>query len=308
MTRDVRLTLGPLLYNWPTSQRLEFYGAIAADTSYDAVVLGEVVCVKRSPFLSDTILEVAQMLEMAGKEVIFSTLALPVTPRERAELADVCAMADDGIMVEANEAGALYLLDGRPHRVGPYFNIYNAETLRVLAGRGATTVCLPWELDRPAVEALSQAGTAEGLTIEVPAFGSIPLAISARCAHARAHGLAKDGCQYVCGQDSEGMPVDTIDGQTFLRLNGTQTLSDAVLVLATEIPALVRAGVAALRITPEGVDMVAVGRIYRALLDGRVDSSVAEAMLRDLLGKRRAANGYLHGRAGAAWKTMNATS
>lgn len=308
MTRDVRLILGPLLYNWPAGQRLDFYRAIAADDTYDAVVLGEVVCAKRSPFVSDATLEAAQFLAQAGKEVVFSTLALPVTPRERAELADICGMAGDGVAVEANEAGALYLLDGRPHRVGPYFNIYNADTLRVLARRGATSVCLPWELEMSSVEAITGAGRDLGLTVEVPVFGSIPLAISARCAHARAHGLAKDGCQYVCGQDAEGMAVGTLDGQTFLRVNGTQTLSDAVLVLAEEIPALVAAGVGALRITPEGVDMVAVGRVYRDLLNGVADGATAEAKLRALLGDRRAANGYLHGAAGAGWERMNATA
>lgn len=299
MTDRVGLTLGPLLYNWPADRRLEFYRTIAAEAPFDTVVLGEVVCAKRAPFAADVTLEAARLLEEAGKIVVMAAPSLPVTGRERAELASVAKGDDQAWLPEANEAGALFFLHGRPHRIGPFFNTYNGETLRVLVAGGATAVCLPWDLDLSAVARIAEAGT--DVCLEVPVFGSIPLAISARCAHARAHGLAKDGCRYVCEQDPEGMPVATLDGQEFLRVNGTQTLSHAILLLARELPDLVACGVSAVRVMPEAVDMAAVGRIYRDLLDDRLEPAEAETRLRAHLGARTPANGFLHGRSGATW-------
>lgn len=308
MTRHMRLTLGPLLYNWPAERRLDFYRRVAEEAPVDDVVLGEVVCAKRSPFVSDATLEAARLLAEAGKRVVFATLALPVQPRERDDVAAICAMAEDGAAVEASEGGALARLVGRPHHVGPLFNVYNGETLRVLAGNGATTVCLPWELDLTAVGRIAAVASELGVDVEVPAFGTMPLAISARCYHARAHGLAKDGCRYVCGEDPAGMAVTTLDGEDFLRVNGTQTLSEAVLAVVGEVPRLADAGVTALRLMPEDLDMVAVARTYRDLLDGVLDAESAEAALRGLLDGRRAANGYLSGAAGDAWTTATATA
>jgi collagenase-like PrtC family protease len=307
-TRPLRLTLGPLLHNWPAERRLDFYRAIAAEAPVDTVVLGEIVCAKRSPFVAEATLEAARLLEAAGKTVVFSTLALPVQPRERAEMRALCAQAETGVPVEANEAGALALLADRPHRVGPFFNTYNGETLRVLAGQGATTVCLPWELTVADIATIAAVARDAAVEIEVPAFGAVPLAISARCYHARAHGLSKDGCQYVCGEDPAGMPVATLDGQDFLRVNGTQTLSGAALVLVREAPALAQAGVTALRLMPEDVDMVAVSRAYRDLLDGRRDAAAVERDLHKCLGRLRPANGYLYGVAGDSWRDQGATA
>lgn len=308
MLTHLRLTLGPLLYNWPAERRLAFYRAIATESPYDDVILGEVVCAKRNPFVAEVTLEAARLLEAAGKRVIYTTLALPVQRRERADMADVCGMAEGGGMVEANEAGALFLLRGQPHRVGPFFNTYNADTVAVLADQGAAAICLPWELDLAAIQALATAGSARGVDMEVPVFGSTPLAISARCYHARAHGLAKDGCQYVCGGDAEGLSVETLDGERFLRVNGMQTLSDTLLLAVREIAAMAAAGVTALRITPEAVDMGSVGWVYRDVLDGRLESAEALDRLHGLLGARAHSNGYLRGAAGAEWRDADATA
>ncbi len=306
MTRSPRLTLGPLLYNWSADRRLAFYRRIAEEAPIDEVVLGEVVCAKRTPFLREATLEAARLLTEAGKRVIFATLALPVLPKEREDVAGICALSEDGALVEASEAGALAQLRGRPHRVGPLFNTYNGGTLGVLAANGAEAVCLPWELDMTSVRHIAAAARDLGVTVEVPVFGTMPLAISARCYHARAHGLAKDGCQFVCGEDPSGMAVTTLDGQDFLRVNGTQTLSEAILTVASEVSSLVDAGVGALRLMPEDLDMVAVARLYRDLLDGAVTPAEAEEGLKGLLEGRRRANGYLLGAPGDAWKAAAA--
>lgn len=297
----VSLALGPLLYNWPSERRRTFYGAIAADSPFQTVVLGETVCSKREPLVADAMAEAALALTEAGRTVVHATLALAVTPDETAALEGVAQTAEDGALVEANDVGALALLTGRPHHIGPMVNVYNEGTLRVLAERGATCITLPWELPRASIAVLAAEARRLGMDCAVTVFGRAPLAISARCYHARAHGLSKDGCRYVCGEDPEGMAVETLDGDDFLTVNGTQTQAHAVTVLAREVPELIAAGVTVLRLSPLDMDMAAVGRVYRDLLDGRMDPVAAEDRLLEMLDGRPVANGFLHGGDGAAW-------
>jgi len=84
-----------------------------------------------------------------------------------------------------------------------------------------------------------------GVDIEVWAFGRLPLALSARCYHARLAGLAKDSCQFVCEQDPDGLPVETLDGHPILAINGVQTVSERWANLAGDLTPLAEAGVGA---------------------------------------------------------------
>jgi len=84
MTQRARLalTLGPVLFNWPTDRWRDFYARIADEAPVDRVCVGEVVCSKRTPFRDDAIGDVIERLARAGKEVVHATLALPTTARE----------------------------------------------------------------------------------------------------------------------------------------------------------------------------------------------------------------------------------
>jgi collagenase-like PrtC family protease len=181
--------------------------------------------------------------------------------------------------------------------VGPLVNVYNEGTLAALAAFGAERVCLPAELPAASIAHLAACGLAD---IEVQAFGRLPLAISARCYHARAHDLHKDGCRFVCEQDADGMAVETLDGKGFLAVNGTQTMSYRYLGLLGELAGLAAAGVASFRLWPHACDMTAVARLYRRLLDGACDADEAAAALAALLPRAAFANGFLHGAEGAA--------
>lgn len=291
-----KLTLGPLLFNWPVEAQRDFYFRIADEAPVDVVYLGEVVCSKRAAAFAPHIPEVVERLTQAGKAVVHSTLALVMTARECAAIRD--AAADPELRLEANDISAAALLAGRPHVIGPFVNVYNEGTLRYLADNGATRIALPNELSAAAIGAL--AGAADGVEIEVQVFGRLPLAISARCYHARAHGLHKDGCQYVCEEDRDGMAVETLDGDPFLAVNGTQTLSHAYCSLIHELAPLVEMGVDCFRLWPHSLDMVAVARIFRAVLDGREDADAAAANLSRLAPGVTLANGFYHGREGAA--------
>ena len=229
--RRAALTLGPLLFNWSAAQRRDFYARIADEAPIDSVCLGEVVCAKRAPFSDPDLPEIARRLVDGGKEVIYSTLALVMDDHDRALVAEIANASD--MLVEANDLGAIEILAGRTHVIGPFVNVYNEGALAWFAQRGARRVSLPVELPTAAIGALGpRAGAVE---LEVTAFGRLPLAISARCYHARARGLHKDGCRYVCDEDPDGLSVETLDGQGFLAVNGLQTLSHGVAALTAEI-------------------------------------------------------------------------
>ena len=177
----LELTLGPVLFNWPVGRWVDFYARIADEAPVDRVCLGEVVCSKREPFRDEVILDVVDRLERGGKEVVYATLALPTTKREVRAIRE---MIEAGYLIEANDIATVQLLDGRHHVIGPFLNIYNEAALALHVKLGATRVCLPPELPLDAVRLIAAGNDA----VEVFAFGRAPLALSARCYHARAHG------------------------------------------------------------------------------------------------------------------------
>jgi collagenase-like PrtC family protease len=136
--------------------------------------------------------------------------------------------------------------------------------------------------------------------LEVQAFGRLPLALSARCYHARGHGLHKDGCQYVCGEDADGLSVSTLDGAPFLAVNGTQTLSFTIYNLVAELSALLAMGIGRFRLWPHAIDMVAVAEIFRAVLDDSMEVPEATSRLARLADFAPFSNGFYHGVEGVA--------
>jgi collagenase-like PrtC family protease len=296
MAMTAGLSLGPVFFNWPADSLRDFYLRIADEAPVDTVHLGEVVCWKRAPFFQPHLAEVIDRLTAAGKEVVLSSLALISTDQEMAAMRDLAAMP--GFLIEANDIGVADLLAGRPHAIGPFVNVYNEDTLAFLAACGAVRCCLPAELPRASVAAL--AGAAQ-VDIEVQVFGRLPLSISARCFHARSRHLHKDGCQFVCAEDADGLPVRSLDDEPFVVVNGTQTLSDACCCLVAELDDLQRIGVSRFRLSPQATDMVAVARIFRDVLAGRRDADAAAADVARLVPEMPLANGFFHAAEGRAF-------
>jgi len=290
------LTLGPILFHWPAQQKVDFYARIADETDIGTVYLGEVICSKRTPFFERHYAEVTERLERGGKTVVFSTLAEVMLKRERNMTEGVCAETEH--MLEVNDSSGLWHLTGRPHIIGPLMNVYNEDTMRYLAERGATRFCLPVELPGASVEVLCEHAKRLDVSVEVQVFGRTSLALSARCYHARAHGRIKDNCQFVCENDPDGMPLDTLTGERFLAINGIQTLSHTYLDLLPEMDALKTMGVSHFRLVPHTQDMVAVARIFRDALDGNTAIDEAESKLAGLAIPAPFANGFFHGKAG----------
>lgn len=285
-----KLTLGPVLYNWPAEKKRDFYFKIADEAPVDVIYIGEVTCSKRAPFFSPFIPEVCERLEAAGKEVVLSTLALIMSKRERKELNELTVGSPWPI--EANDLSAISLLRDKKHIVGPFVNVYNEGTLEHFYNSGASRVVLSCELPSASIAELGR--TAKGREIEVQAFGRLPLALSARCYHARSHNLTKDGCQYICELDPDGMDVRTLDDTPFLAVNGTQTMSYTVNSLLGELQMLKTFGVTHFRLWPHDIDMVEVARIFRNALDNPEDSERSLGLLQEIVAIAPLSNGFFH--------------
>jgi len=290
----VTLTLGPVFFHWPAERLRDFYFRIADEAPVERVHVGEVVCGKRMPFFDPVWPDVIERLEQAGKEVVLSTLATPMTVRERRSIADLCG---DDRLVEINDVTALPVRSGQPFVAGPFINVYNGATAQFLGRRGARTICPPVELSLAHISAIAQ--TCSDVEFEVFAFGRLPLALSGRCYHARLHGLHKDSCQFTCEQDPDGFLVDTLDDQSFLAINGVQTMSAQVHAVMQPASEFLSRGIRRLRLSPHTSDMVQVARIYRSALDGDEDPERARTLLSNLDLPGTLVDGYARGRAGA---------
>jgi collagenase-like PrtC family protease len=293
------VTLGPVLFNWAPERWRDFYFRIADEAPVTTVYLGEAICAKRAPLFEPFLADVTARLQASGKTVVFSTLAQVMSKQDR-KLVDA-ACAEQTNAVEANDASALLRLRGRPHHIGPFMNVYNERTVAVLARGGARNVCLPPEMPARAIRSLCAQSTDLGVTIEVQVFGRVPLALSARCYHARAHGRTKDSCQFVCDTDPDGTDLRTLENKPFLAVNGIQTMSHDYLNLIGELADLQAMGVSRFRLSPHSCDMVEVATLFRAVLDRRIDGGEAAARL-DALGLGAPfSNGFYYGKAGHLW-------
>lgn len=299
MSGLMELAIGPLLFNWPAERVEAFYARIADEAPVETVYLGEVVCGKRQPLLQDVLARAAERLEAAGKTVIWSTLALPSTPRERRLASELAADPDH--LIEAGDMSAVWSRVPAPFVAGPLLNVYNAPAAAELVRMGCVRLCANVELPLTSIAEIAQA--CPELELELFAFGRLPLALSSRCAQARMEGLHRDACRYVCDQHPDGMDVTTIEGQGFLAVNGLQTLSHGCQLVDVEINELKEVGVSILRLSPHSLDMVAVSRLFHDYAAGQITSQELAQGIESLGPPGPLVSGYLHGAAGARWGT-----
>jgi collagenase-like PrtC family protease len=289
----MKISLGPILYYWTQDAVRDFYDQ-AVDWPVDIVYLGEVVCSRRHQMRLDDWLDVAGQLAVAGKEVVLSTQALI---ESESDLKTLRRLAGNGLFaIEANDMGAVRLAAGRPFVAGPHINIYNADTLEILAQQGATRWVMPVELSRQLLQELL-ANKPEAVETEVFVYGRLPLAFSSRCFTARRHNLPKDDCRFLCLEHPHGMTLSTREGQPFLALNGIQTQSASIHNLIGELDDMRRLGVDILRTSPQPEHTGQIAATFRAALDGVMNATEANAALAPWLFDAPC-NGYWHGRPG----------
>jgi collagenase-like PrtC family protease len=292
-TNRPRLSLGPISYYWPKDSVDAFYDKVA-ESPVDIVYLGETICSKRNELRYEDWLAIAERLTEAGKEVVLSTLALLEAESELLRLRAICG--NGRWRVEANDMGAVNLLQGQPFVVGHSVNVYNDRTLALLAKQGCMRWVLPVELTHEALAEM-QRRRPEGVETEVFAYGRLPLAYSARCFTARARNLPKDDCRYACIDYPDGLELVTQDDNRFLALNGIQTQSARTMNLLPELPRLRELEVDILRISPQSDRTEVVIDLFHQALTGALDPREAGAKLEPLM-PSGACDGYWHGEAG----------
>jgi collagenase-like PrtC family protease len=297
-----KISLDAVAYYWPRQRVFDFYRAIAA-TPVDIVYLGETVCSRRHELRADDWLEIAAQLAESGKEVIFSTQALIESESDLKAMRRIidAAGSSGGIGVEANDFGAVHLLAERklPFVAGPSLNVFNPETLGVLAELGARRWVMPPEMSGDALRALLPTAPA-GIATEAMAWGRLPLALSARCFTARHFNLQKDTCEFKCIAFPDGLPLRTREGQPFLVLNGIQTQSAKVYNLLNDLPALRHAGVDVIRICPQAESTETVIAECRRRIDA-ADAAWTLVSTWPPTGRGDTCNGFWHGRPGLEW-------
>lgn len=291
---NAQLTIGPLLFNWQTDKIRDFYFRIADEAPIDTVYLGEIVCSKRGNG-SDYLPDVLERLKRGGKRIIISSLSLIMNDKDERFLESQIALKDD-YLIEANDLSAVEMLRGGEHTIGPFINIYNEAAVTYFEKGGASRITLPHELNRNSLAAL--ASCAKRASLEIQVFGRLPLAISARCYHARAHNLSKSGCQYVCERDNDGLTVETLDNEPFLVVNGLQTLSYTYCNLMDELADLSQMGINQFRLSPHDVDMAKIADLYRACVDEKMSADEATTKLESEMLGAEFSNGFYHGEAG----------
>lgn len=277
----MKLSLSPILYCWEKQRVYDFYQKVS-QSAVDIVYLGEMVCSKRQELLLEDWLEIAQILQQAGKEVVLTSLALVDSP---SKLVDVKKVVSNGeLMIEANDFSAVNLCRDAnlPFVAGHALNIYNSEALQVMLRNGMSRWCFPVELTRDWVKDLQteceSKGIWESFEKEILAYGYLPLSYSARCFTARNVGRDKADCEIACLADPSGKAVYTQENQRLFTMNGIQMQSGLCYNLMNEYASL-KPMMDIIRLSPLDETILTTIDEYHQMI--AMDNSVPRALTSD---------------------------
>jgi len=286
----MKLSLGPIQYHWPRDTVFAFYRAVVL-APIDIVYLGETVCSRRHELDLDDWIDLAHTLTLAGKRVVLSTPALVETDSQLKRLRRI--VDDCRYAVEANDMAAVHLLDGQRFIAGRGLNIYNPETLQLMADAGCVRWVAPIELSQAVLADMQRERPADVET-EFFVHGRLPLAHSNRCFTAARFNLSDENCGYRCLDFPEGLPARTRELRPFLVLNGPQTQSASICNLIRYVPALAEVGVEVIRMSPPYANVIEIAEAFRQVID-RPEAVDAAANELARITFATTCDGYWHG-------------
>lgn len=288
----MKISLGPIQFYWSAEKVRDFYQSVAK-SSVDIVYLGETVCSKRREIRLADWQEIGQQLEAAGKEVVYSTLALVEAESDLKMMAKICRESNG--LVEANDYAGVQLMTEKQtgYVTGPAINLYNAESIKRLANTGLKRWVMPVELGREALTSiLDRKDLFPNVETEIFVFGHMPLAFSARCFTARNFDLPKDACKLKCIDFESGMELKSKEGELLFTVNGIQTMSGVPVNYLSFVDEMKSLGVDILRISPVADGTLDIISQFRQAIDGQVLATTSSVY----------ANGYWLGESGMDWK------
>jgi len=290
----MKISLGPIQFFWPAEKIREFYRTVES-APVDIVYLGETVCSKRRELGFADWQEIGQSLEAAGKEVVYSTLALVEAQSELKMMDRICRESSG--LVEANDYAGVQMRAEKDMSfvTGPAINLYNAESIKRLAKTGLKRWVMPVELGKEALKGiLEYKNDFSDVETEVFVFGHMPLAFSARCFTARNYDLPKDDCQLKCLDFPEGMALSSKEDELLFTVNGIQTMSGIPVNYLSFVNDMKDMGVDIIRISPIADGTLDVVDQFQKALQGELFSTTSSDF----------ANGYWLGESGMAWKSQ----
>ncbi|WP_444998526.1 U32 family peptidase [Aliikangiella sp. IMCC44359] len=247
----MKISIGTVPYFWTKQKYYEFYSTLAK-TNADVVYLGETVCSKRRNMKMQDWLEMAQLLQSTGKQVVLSTMTLIEAESELKYLCQIAKQKD--YLIEANDIAAIHVAseNNNPFVVGGAINVYNYQTFAKMLQLGMIRWSVPVELGQTDLKSIVE--KISHFEVEYQIFGRMSLAYSARCFTARHYYLTKDQCTFKCLDHEQGILVKTQEGESFSQINGIQIQSAKVTNLLSQWQALFKAGVNVFKIVPTNIE------------------------------------------------------
>ena len=271
----MRLSVAPISGHYDAAGIVAYYEEAASSPHVDRAYVGELYCPKR--LIPMRAFEQALgILEDAGKEAVFSTLALPAGEADFDAAAPYVERAN---AVEVNNLGFVpwirEIFPGKTMLAGPICNLYNRGDLEIARDWGCSGVSLHIDLMPETILDLCGSGI---LPAEVFLHGRPALAFSWRCYAARFAGKPANACGYVC-REQDALVFKNLEGDDGFVVDGPAVLSGQVVSTAEQLRDYVQAGAAFGRLALAPGEIAHVASTYSALLAG--DTSLEQAK-RDL--------------------------